>query len=62
MLKQNDNATKNLYILTIILSALYNYFNDPTKLFSDLYLAKLLAIPTSVKLFFPRTNWKTLNL
>jgi len=29
---------------------LYNYFNSPTKLFSDLYLAKFLDI--SVKSFF----------
>jgi len=29
----------------------FNYFDNPTKLFSDLYLAKFLD--TSAKLFFP---------
>jgi len=33
-------SSKN--ILATILSVLYYYFNSPTKLFSDLYLAKIL--------------------
>jgi len=33
------------------LRVLYNYFDDPTKLFLDLYLAKFLNI--SAKPFFP---------
>jgi len=35
--------------LSSCLSVLHNYFDDPTKLFSDLYLAKFLD--TSAKLF-----------
>jgi len=35
----DDNAAKSFNILEINLSILYNYFDDPTKLFSDLYLA-----------------------
>jgi len=38
-----SNAAKNFNILTTILS-IHNYFDDPTKLFSDLYLAKFLNI------------------
>jgi len=52
------NATKNFDILAISLNVLHNYFNDPTKLFSDLYLAKFLDV--SVKSFFPRINLKTI--
>jgi len=37
-------------ILATNLSILHNYFDDPTKLFSDLYLAKFLD--TSAKPFF----------
>jgi len=33
---------KVLTFLTIHLSVLYNYFDDPTKLLLDLYLAKFL--------------------
>jgi len=36
------------------LSALHNYFDGPTKLFSNLYLVKLLDI--LVKSFFPYIN------
>jgi len=43
---------KKFDILTICLSVLvYNYFDDLTKLFSDLYLTKFLGILT--KSFFP---------
>jgi len=47
-----NNAAKSFDILTAILSVIHNYFNGPTKLFSDLYLAKFLDIST--KLFFSR--------
>jgi len=40
-----SNATKNFDVPTS-LSALYNYFDGLIKLFSDLYLAKLLNIST----------------
>jgi len=40
--------------LTCSLSVLYNYFNNPTELFSNLYLAKFLD--TSAKPFFPCTQ------
>jgi len=43
--------TKCLNILATNLNVLHNYFDSPTKLFSDLYLAKFLDI--SAKLFFP---------
>jgi len=46
-----SNAAKNFDILTTSLSVLYNYFDNPIKLFSDLYLVKFLN--TSAKLFFP---------
>jgi len=39
-----SNATKNLDMLVTSLSVLRNYFNDLTKLFLDLYLAKFLII------------------
>jgi len=45
-----NNAAKNFDILTISLNVLYNYFDNPIKLFSDLYLVKFLN--TSAKLFF----------
>jgi len=38
-----SNATKNFDILATGLSVLHNYFDNLTKLFSDLYLAKFLA-------------------
>ena len=43
------SAIKSFDILTFQLEC-HNYFNKPTKLFSDLYLAKLLNI--LAKLFF----------
>jgi len=45
---------KNFDILTISSSVPYNYFDGPTKLFSDLYLAKFLD--TSEKSFFAIYN------
>jgi len=45
-----SNAAKSFDILTSSLSVLHNYFDSPTKLFSDLYLVKFLD--TSMKLFF----------
>jgi len=42
-----SNAAKSFDILAISLSVLHNYFNTLTKLFSDLYLAKVSD--TSVK-------------
>jgi len=36
------------------LSILHNYFDDPTKLFSDLYLVKFFD--TSAKPFFSRAD------
>jgi len=44
-----SNAAKNFDILAT--SGLHNYFDGPTKLFSDLYPAKFLNI--SVKSFLP---------
>ena len=41
-------------ILATNLSILHNYFDDPTKLFSDLYLAKFLD--TSENSFFSCRN------
>jgi len=38
------------------LSVLHNYFGGPTKLFSDLYLAKFLN--TLLKSFFPYTFFR----
>jgi len=48
------DITKSFDILTISLSVLHNYFDGPTKLFSDLYLVKFLD--TSAKPFFPRSD------
>jgi len=42
MLKYNDNVVKSFDILATSLSVQCNYFDNPTKLFSDLYLAKFL--------------------
>jgi len=39
------------------LSVLYNYFDNPVKLFSNLYLSKLLE--ASAKPFFPCTDYRT---
>jgi len=47
----NDKAAKTVNILVQFENVLCNYFDDPNKLFSDLYLAKFLDI--SAKLFFP---------
>jgi len=49
-IERSSNAVKNFDILTIRLSVLHNYFDDLTKLFSDLYLAKFLD--SSAKSFF----------
>jgi len=52
-----SNVAKNFYILVISLNVLHIYFDAPTKLFSDLYLAKFLD--TSAKyMFFPCSNVK----
>ena len=52
------NVAKSFNILAISVSIIhiYNYFDDPTKLFSrlDLYLIKLLDV--SVKLCFDLSN------
>jgi len=40
-------TTNRFYILATILSILHNYFGSPTKLFSNLYLAKFFN--TSIK-------------
>jgi len=45
-----NNAAKSFDILLSV-NVQHNYFDGPTKLFSDLYLAKFLV--TSAKLFFP---------
>jgi len=45
-----SNATKSFDILAISLSV-HNYFDSPTKLFSDLHLHKFLE--TLAKPFFP---------
>jgi len=47
-----SNATKSFDILAS-LSVLHNYFNNPTKLFSDLYLVTFLLYRYFSKLFFP---------
>jgi len=46
-----SNAAKSFDVLVISLSVLRNYFDNPTKLFSDLYLAKFFN--TSAKSCFP---------
>jgi len=45
------NKYKNFLLCHSRLSVLHNYFDCPTKLFSDLYLAKFLD--TSTKPSFP---------
>jgi len=47
----NDNIVKSFDILAINQFQRSNYFDGPTKLLSDLYLAKFLDI--SVKPSFP---------
>jgi len=47
-----SNAAKNFDVLATSLSVPHNYHDDPTGLFSDLYLAKFLD--ASAKSFFPR--------
>ena len=44
-----SNAAESFDFLVIKLSLLHNYFNDPTKLLSDLYLITFLN--TSAKSF-----------
>jgi len=46
------NIAKNFDILAISLTILYSYFDNPTKLSSDLYPAKFLDTLTK---FFPCT-------
>jgi len=46
-----NNIVKSFNILATSLSDLHNYFNSLTKLFSNLYPAKLLD--TSAKSLFP---------
>jgi len=46
-----SNAAKNFNILATSLKILHNYFDDPTKLFLDLYLTEFLDV--SAKSFFP---------
>jgi len=45
-----SDVAKNFDILATKLRVLHNYFDDLTKLFSDLYLAKFLDILAK---FFP---------
>jgi len=45
-----SNAVESFDILATSLSSLHNYFNSPTKLFSDLYLIEFLDI--SAKIIF----------
>jgi len=51
----NDNVAKTFDFLVISLSILYNYFNDLTKLFSNLFLAEEF-LDTLAKSFFPCGN------
>jgi len=51
ILKILNNAAESFDILAISLSVLRNYFDGLTKLFSDLYPAKIWDL--SAKLFFP---------
>jgi len=53
-LSVDDNVTNSFNILATSLIILHNYFDGPTKLFSDLYLAIFLDI--SAKPFFPCNN------
>jgi len=46
-----NNVAKSFDILITNLSVLYSYFDDPTKFFSNVYLAKFLD--TLAKLTFP---------
>jgi len=45
---------QKIFDILTILSILHNYFDGPAKLFSDLYLAKI--VDTSAKLFFRAGN------
>jgi len=47
---QNNNAAKSFDIPATNLNDLHNYFDSPTKLFSDLSIPKY---NTSAKSFFP---------
>jgi len=49
-LKLVTRMSKFFAVLSSCLSILHNYFDDPTKLFSDLHVGKFLD--TSVKNFF----------
>jgi len=50
-----SNAAKNFDILATSLNILYNYFDNPTKLFLNLNLVKFLN--TSAKSFFLYTEF-----
>jgi len=55
MLKQNAKISKLIEVLlSSCLNFQYNYFDDPTKLFLELYLSKFLDI--LAKSFFPYTD------
>jgi len=47
--KMENKAAKQILIFLSSLSILHNYFDSPTKLFSDLHLVKFLE----AKSFFP---------
>ena len=46
-----SNAAKSFDILVISLNILYNYFNDLTKLFSNLYIDKFFRNFSKIVLF-----------
>jgi len=54
MLKLVARMSNFFAVFALHLSSLRNYFNGPTKLFSDLYVVKFLD--TSAKLFFSFNN------
>lgn len=56
MLKLDARTSKFFAAKSLCLSALHNYYNAPTKLFADLYLAKFVDI--SAKSSFPYNNAK----
>jgi len=51
-----SNAKKNFYILVTNLSILHNCFDDPTKLFLDLYLVKFLDFNKTVLSEYEKYN------
>jgi len=52
-----NNAAEGFNILTTSLTILHNYFDNLTKLFSDLYIYVAKFLDISIKLFFLKIYW-----